>query len=68
MKSWYELPEAFRRFGEGRHAGKVVITVEADGRWTEREELPGELPHGGGRAGWSDDRWSGGFTCVRLMG
>jgi NADPH:quinone reductase-like Zn-dependent oxidoreductase len=27
-----EVPEAFRRFGEGRHAGKVVITVDAEGR------------------------------------
>lgn len=27
-----EVPEAFRYFGEGRHAGKVVIMVEADGR------------------------------------
>jgi NADPH:quinone reductase-like Zn-dependent oxidoreductase len=23
-----EVPEAFRHFGEGRHKGKVVITVE----------------------------------------
>jgi hypothetical protein len=27
-----EVPEVFRYFGEGRHAGKVVITVDADGR------------------------------------
>lgn len=27
-----EVPEAFRRYGAGRHAGKVVITVESDGR------------------------------------
>ena len=27
-----EVPEAFRRFGDGLHARKVVITVEVDGR------------------------------------
>ena len=27
-----EIPEAFRHFGEGRHKGKIVITVEHDGR------------------------------------
>jgi NADPH:quinone reductase-like Zn-dependent oxidoreductase len=26
-----EVPEAFRRFGEGRHKGKVVITLEQSG-------------------------------------